>query len=152
MANITLLEDKLSEHFWLHEFVCHDGKNSMKLTPEILFFITVLLEAFREWYGRPIPINSGFRTAIYNAALKLASPTSTHLLGLAVDIPFPRRDHDGSIMAGARKRQFLENVRTKWYSILKEHELTGGVGFYDWGFHLDAGNRTEQMRFFDYRS
>ncbi len=54
-------------------------------------------------------------------------------------------------MSAARKEEFLENVRTKWYKILAKYNMTGGCGFYDWGFHIDAGNDSEDMRFWDYR-
>ena len=44
-----------------------------------------VLDPLREWYGKPITINSGFRCAELNKAVKGAS-TSQHLTGQAADI------------------------------------------------------------------
>jgi len=45
-----------------------------------------LLDELRANYGKPIKINSGFRTLEHNEKLKNSKPTSSHLKGLAVDI------------------------------------------------------------------
>jgi uncharacterized protein YcbK (DUF882 family) len=45
-----------------------------------------LLDELRAKFGKPIKINSGFRTMEHNASLKNSSPNSSHLKGLAVDI------------------------------------------------------------------
>ena len=59
------------------------GKN---MSPEIL----EILDLAREKYDKPIKITSGYRTKVYNEGLKKrgykASPNSSHLKGLAVDI------------------------------------------------------------------
>jgi len=59
------------------------GKN---MSPEIL----EMLDLAREKYDKPIKITSGYRTKTYNEGLKKrgykASPNSSHLKGLAVDI------------------------------------------------------------------
>ncbi len=59
------------------------GKN---MSPEIL----EMLDLAREKYDKPIKITSGYRTQEYNEGLKArgykASPNSSHLKGLAVDI------------------------------------------------------------------
>ena len=59
------------------------GKN---MSPEIL----EMLDLAREKYDKPIKITSGYRTKAYNEGLKKrgykASPNSSHLKGLAVDI------------------------------------------------------------------
>lgn len=59
------------------------GKN---ISPEIL----EMLDLAREKYDKPIKITSGYRTKAYNEGLKKrgykASPNSSHLKGLAVDI------------------------------------------------------------------
>tara|TARA_R100000353_G_scaffold118242_1_gene84267 strand:- start:373 stop:741 length:369 start_codon:yes stop_codon:yes gene_type:complete len=57
-----------------------------KMNPKIL----EMLDLAREKYDKPIKITSGFRTQEYNEDLKArgykASPNSSHLKGLAVDI------------------------------------------------------------------
>ena len=59
------------------------GKN---MSPEIL----EMLDLAREKYDKPIKKTSGYRTKAYNEGLKKrgykASPNSSHLKGLAVDI------------------------------------------------------------------
>ena len=59
------------------------GKN---MSPKIL----EMLDLAREKYDKPIKITSGYRTKAYNEGLKergyKASPNSSHLKGLAVDI------------------------------------------------------------------
>ena len=44
-----------------------------------------LFEPIREWYGKPIKINSFFRCAKLNKLVK-GSPTSQHVKGEAIDI------------------------------------------------------------------
>lgn len=44
-----------------------------------------LFEPIREWYGKPIKINSFYRSPGLNAAVK-GSPTSQHVKGEAIDI------------------------------------------------------------------
>ena len=57
-----------------------------KMSPKIL----EMLDLAREKYDKPIKITSGYRTKAYNEGLKKrgykASPNSSHLKGLAVDI------------------------------------------------------------------
>lgn len=59
------------------------GKNMNPLILE-------MLDQAREKFDKPIKINSGYRTQAYNENLKArgykASPNSSHLKGLAVDI------------------------------------------------------------------
>ena len=44
-----------------------------------------ILEAVRKEYGKPMKLNSSFRCAAHNEAIK-AKSSSSHCLGLAVDI------------------------------------------------------------------
>lgn len=48
--------------------------------------IEVVLDPLREDYGKPIKVNSGFRTKELNDVLPGASKTSQHMRGEAVDI------------------------------------------------------------------
>ena len=52
---------------------------AMKLVAEKCF------EPLREWYGKPIRINSFFRSKEVNTAVK-GSPTSDHMKGMSIDI------------------------------------------------------------------
>lgn len=47
--------------------------------------IGAILDPLREWYGKPIYVNSGYRSEALNKAVG-GSKSSQHLLGQAVDI------------------------------------------------------------------
>jgi len=55
---------------------------NMKLVAEMCF------EPLREWYGKPITINSFYRSPALNKAVKGAK-NSQHILGFAIDIDTP---------------------------------------------------------------
>lgn len=76
--------------FKLSEFDSPDRPGSGELMePEVL----QMLDIARDIYGYPMVITSGFRTIEHNRELiergYPASPKSSHLLGLAVDIAVP---------------------------------------------------------------
>lgn len=78
---------KISEHFSLEEFHCHDGTEYPKSwIPNRLKNLVNNLEIIRkELGGYPIIINSAYRTSEYNQKIK-GSTYSQHILGQAVDI------------------------------------------------------------------
>ena len=45
-----------------------------------------ILDPLRELYGKPITINSGYRSPLVNSATENASKTSDHMTGRAADI------------------------------------------------------------------
>ena len=77
------------KHFDLHEFDSPDVQGSGQLMSEKLL---KTLDEIREVYGKPIIINSGYRTEAHNAKVGGIMPDanglggSSHLKGLAVDI------------------------------------------------------------------
>lgn len=73
---------KLSEHFTLREFQCHDGQDFIAVDPRLI----ELLENIRKRCGAPVIINSGYRTPSYNRTLKGSAAQSRHLFGMAADI------------------------------------------------------------------
>jgi len=52
---------------------------NMKLVAEKCF------EPLREWYGKPLKINSFYRCTLLNSAVK-GSPTSDHIKGCSIDL------------------------------------------------------------------
>ena len=54
--------------------------------------IDKVLDPLREAYGRPIKVNSGFRTKQLNAVLPGSSRTSQHMTGEAADITVGSKD------------------------------------------------------------
>lgn len=77
------------KHFDLYEFDSPDVQGSGQLMSEKLL---KTLDEIREVYGKPIIINSGYRTEAHNAKVGGKMPDangiggSSHLKGLAVDI------------------------------------------------------------------
>lgn len=72
---------KISENFKLSEFECKDGSNLVKVDSELIR----KLQKLRTKLGRPIKINSGYRTPTHNKNVGGAKG-SQHLLGTAADI------------------------------------------------------------------
>jgi uncharacterized protein YcbK (DUF882 family) len=79
-------------------------------------------------------INSGYRCPNHNAEVG-GEENSLHMKGVATDIMLPT-EFNG--MSDSRKRQFLINIRTKWFEICNKYGAAGGSGFYKTFFHLDS--------------
>lgn len=132
MLNIKVYDGQITKHFNITEFKCK-ANGEVLINAEVIAHIQ-RLEKFRQWYMRPITINSGYRTAAYNKRVG-GAPKSQHLYGIACDIAFPSEFYG---FTAARKEQFLRNVKTKWTELCKADGLGGGVGFYNNFFHLDS--------------
>jgi len=86
------------------------------------------LQALRRALGRPLVINSGYRSAAHNARVK-GSPTSQHLLGKAFDIDLSQPPGE----ARDREREALvEAALAVGFT---------GIGRYDGFVHVDTGPR-----------
>ena len=71
----------LSANFKVREFACSDGSDPVLIAPELV----TLLQKIRDHFGRPVVINSAYRTAAHNK--KVGGATySQHLYGMAADI------------------------------------------------------------------
>lgn len=113
----------LTENFKLEEFRSRDSFLFPLHVINNLYDLAVELQKLRVIIGKPILINSGYRTAAHNAAVG-GSPNSQHLLGKAADI---------------------------WIKDMEPHELhhiinglihdglmkQGGLGLYDTFVHYD---------------
>lgn len=75
-------EKSLSANFRVKEFACKDGSDPIFVDSDLV----KLLQKIREHFGKPVNINSAFRTASHNAKQKKASRYSQHLYGKAADI------------------------------------------------------------------
>ena len=74
----------ISRNFDLHEFACKDGSPWLVLDEE---FVKTKLQQIRDHFGKPIRINSAYRTVSHNAKKDVGgSKTSLHLRGRAFDI------------------------------------------------------------------
>ena len=120
-------EKLLSPHFRVREFACRDGSDTVKIDDALV----ELLEQIRAAAGGAVTINSGYRTAAYNARVGGAR-YSQHLLGRAADIQ----------VRGASP--LLVGQIAEYY--LGGH---GGIGVYQTFTHVDT--RTARARW-DQRS
>jgi uncharacterized protein YcbK (DUF882 family) len=74
-------QKKVREHFTVKEFACKDGNNLVLIDEKL----ADLLEDIRKHFGKPVHINSAFRTESWNDAVG-GSRYSRHLAGEAADI------------------------------------------------------------------
>ena len=107
---------KLSENFKVNEFACSDGSDPIFISPELV----TVLQKIRNHFGKPITINSGYRTVTKNKAVDGAT-YSQHLYGMAADIT-------------------VKGVTPKMVAVYAETLLpnTGGIGIYNNFTHIDV--------------
>ncbi len=105
----------ISTHFRDTEFSCHDGSGQVRIHPKL----PKLLEKIRVALGKPITVNSGYRTPSYNAKIGGAK-NSYHMKGMAADIVVP-------------------GVSPKDVATLARKMGAGGVGVYPNFTHVDVG-------------
>lgn len=74
-------DKNLSKNFKVREFRCKDGSDTIKICQETVD----ILQAVRDYFGRPIIINSAYRTPSWNKKVGGAS-ASQHVVGTACDI------------------------------------------------------------------
>ena len=72
---------KLSRNFTLGEMASKDGSNLVLIHPAII----LALQAIRDHTGKPVAINSGYRSQAHNRATNGAT-NSLHTKGMASDI------------------------------------------------------------------
>lgn len=109
---------KLSTNFKVSEFACRDGSDAILVAPRLV----MVLQSVRSHFGRPVTINSAYRTPAYNEKVGGAAQ-SQHCYGTAADISISNVSVD---QAAAYARQIMPD----W----------GGVGIYaKQGFiHVDV--------------
>lgn len=105
---------KISEHFKLKEFQSPDT-GEVKVDSKLI----EKLEKLRQRIGKPLIINSGYRTPEHNAKVGGAK-NSLHLQGKAADI---------------RK---VEGLTIDEMANLAEMIGFDGIGKYSWGIHVDT--------------
>ena len=71
----------LSPHFKVWEFACHDGSDTVFVSPALV----EVLEKIRAHFGKAVVISSGYRTESHNEKSGGAA-YSRHKYGLAADI------------------------------------------------------------------
>ena len=104
------------------EFESKDGKASPFDDTVVKRELIVMLNAIRSRYGKPIVVNSGYRSQEHNVAVG-GVKNSYHTLGLAADI-----------------RPLSENMSDlpELQQICDQMNPKGGVGFYNTFVHVDV--------------
>lgn len=108
-------------YFETSEFASKDGQPSTWPTvvnPQLI----ELCNAVREEFGRPLKVNSGYRSPEHNEKVGGAK-NSMHVLGQAADIAPLQKD--------------MKHIADLW-RIAKKLNPSGGVGLYDTFVHLDV--------------
>lgn len=115
---------QLTKNFTKQEFECRDGSAMPPQALENVKQLAQQLQVLRDYLGKKITINSGYRSKAYNATLKGASPKSQHLLGKAADI----------VIEGMTPKQVAEIIE----NLIKEGKMRqGGIGIYKTFTHYD---------------
>lgn len=107
---------QLTKNFKVREFACRDGSDTIFISMEL----AEILQKIRDHFGKPVTINSGYRTPDYNRKLDGAT-YSQHLFGTAADISV-------SGVSPAAVADYAETLLPK----------SGGVGRYDSFTHVDV--------------
>ena len=110
-GNITL-----TKNFKVREFACKDGSDAIFISMDLV----ELLQKIRDHFGKPVTINSAYRTAAYNKKVDGAAQ-SQHLYGMAADISIQG-------VKPADVAAFAETMLPK----------TGGIGIYSSFTHVDV--------------
>lgn len=106
----------LSKNFRVKEFACKDGSDPVFVAPELV----ELLQKIRDHFGRPVIINSGYRTARHNKSCGGAT-YSQHLYGAAADIKVTG-------VSPAKVAEYAETLIPN----------SGGIGIYESFIHVDV--------------
>ena len=109
-------DTKLSTNFRVREFKCNDGSDVVFISDALVN----ILQAVRTNFGKPVTINSAYRTPAYNKKVGGAAQ-SQHLYGMAADI----------VVAGVEPKKVAAYVE-------KLMPTTGGIGIYSTFTHVDV--------------
>lgn len=113
-------EKKLSANFKVKEFACTDGTDTVFIAPALVD----VLQKIREHFGKPVTINSGWRSTPKNKAVGGAL-YSQHLYGTAADI-----------VVGSGKNTVSPIVVAAYAESLLPGK--GGIGIYGSFTHIDV--------------
>lgn len=107
-------ETQLSNNFKVKEFKCKDGYDTILIDLTLVNY----LQKIRDYFNKPVIINSAYRTTAYNAKVGGATK-SKHLYGMACDIK-------------------INGVAPKVIAAYAETLGILGIGLYDSFVHVDT--------------
>lgn len=127
--NGILCDGRLVKNFTLQEMANNLTKAVIKLllTPEVVRQ-ALMMQELRDWWGKPITVNSWYREKEYNDSVG-GDPNSCHLDGIATDIAFEKLTQSQ-----------INLLIAVWQSICIRYNVIGGVSIYHWGLHFDSNN------------
>lgn len=109
-------DKSLSPNFKVRDFACNDGSDIILINPHIV----ELLEKIKAHFGKPLRLNSGYRTPTYNKKVG-GRKKSQHMFGNAADFR-------------------IDGVRPSEVSSWLKTFHTGGIGTYPSFTHVDVRN------------
>lgn len=115
---------KLTKHFELAEYTVNQTEEC-NINYEAMEHAN-LLEELRIWYGKPIRVNSWYRTPAYNKKCGGVS-SSNHLRGTATDV----------LITFETDAEFIRFAQ-KWKAICKASGTVGEIGRYKTFTHLGS--------------
>ena len=132
---------RLSPHFVIEEFDCHDGTRVPKAAiPALKRLCSEMLEPLRAKYGS-CTVNCGYRTASWNARTPGSAPHSQHIYdqhpnSVAADVTFA----SGNVQEWASSARWRVSTKPEWTKGAR-----GGVGDYpsQHFIHVDNGPRRD---------
>ena len=107
---------KLSTNFKVEEFACSDGSDPIFIAPKLV----TILQKIRNHFGKPVIINSAYRTVGKNKAVGGVTH-SQHLYGTAADIH----------IVGVTPKEIAKYAETLL-------PTSGGIGIYSSFTHIDV--------------
>lgn len=131
MSNIKTFSKKkdggarLAAHFTVSEFASKDGADEVKID----LLLVQHLETIRQHFGKPVTVNSGYRTPAHNAAVGGVSD-SYHVKGMAADI-------------------VVQGVKSKDVAQYAESLKIGGIGWYEKSNFVHIDTRSGCVRWKD---
>ena len=114
----------MTKNFSKSEFDCSDGSEMNIAIYHNMVKVANQLQILRNYIGKPITINSGYRSEEYNASIKGSSKKSQHVMGRAADIVVKG-------MTPVKVTEVIERL------ISNGDMLQGGLGLYKGFVHYD---------------
>ena len=121
---------KLTNNFSKSEFECRSGEEMPSDVLDNIKQLAIQLQAIRDYVGKPIRINSAYRSKAHNKAIG-GVKTSQHILGKAADITIDTFTPDEVV-------SIIENMLTN--EMLGSFYI-GGLGSYSTFTHVDIRDK-----------
>jgi len=127
---------KLTNNFTKSEFDCKSGEEMPLEVLENVKLLAIQLQKIRDYVGKPIRINSAYRSEAHNEAIG-GVKTSQHILGKAADITIDTFTPDEVV-------SIIENMLTN--EMLGGFYI-GGLGSYNTFTHVDIRDKKARWNF-----